>query len=68
MVPRIRRGPKRIQGTVRGRGRKPEGKCKTGKFTEGSVKHRRGIFRKLKNIIISEYSMLRRGDPTSKLV
>jgi hypothetical protein len=52
MVPRIRRGPERIQGTVRGRGRKPEGKCKTGKFTEGSVKHRRGIFRKLKNIIV----------------
>jgi hypothetical protein len=45
-------------GTVRGRGRKPEGDCITSNFTEGNVMLRRGIFRKLKAIIIDKYSEL----------
>jgi hypothetical protein len=45
-------------GTVRGRGRKPDGHCITSIFTEGNVMFRRGIFRKLKTIIIEKYSEL----------
>ena len=50
--------PIRIVGKVRGRGRKPEGPCYTIQFTEGDVKLRRGIFRKLKNIVIEKYADL----------
>ena len=53
-------GPINIIGTLKGRGRNCNGQCKTRNFTEGSVMHRRGIFRKLKNIIIEQYSELNR--------
>lgn len=45
-------------GTVRGRGRKPDGDCITSIFTEGNVMLRRGIFRKLKTIVIEKHSEL----------
>ena len=45
-------------GIIRGKGRKPVGKCVTLNFTEGDVKLRRSIFRKLKSIIIDQYSDL----------
>lgn len=48
----------RIVGTVRGRGRKPEGACITSKLTEGDVRLRRAIFRKLKQCVVEEYSDL----------
>ena len=47
-----------IVGTVRGRGRKPDGLCITAIFTEGNVMLRRGIFRKLKAIILEKISDL----------
>jgi hypothetical protein len=47
-----------IVGTVRGRGRKPDGLCITAIFTEGNVMLRRGIFRKLKAIILEKISEL----------
>ena len=53
-------GPLNIIGTVRGRGRKANGQCKTHIFTEGNVMYRRGMMRKLKNIIIEYYSELNR--------
>ena len=47
-----------IVGIVRGRGRKPDGLCITAIFTEGNVMYRRGIFRKLKAIILEKISEL----------
>jgi hypothetical protein len=48
----------KIVGTVRGRGRKPDGSFITHIFTEGDVKLRRSIFRKLKALIQERYPLL----------
>lgn len=48
----------KVVGTIRGRGRKPDGTCITRLFTEGDVKLRRSIFRKLKALIQDRYSQL----------
>jgi hypothetical protein len=46
-------------GKVRGRGRKPEGECITSEYTEGDVRLRRAIFRKLKALCLERYSELK---------
>lgn len=53
------KGSIKLEGKVRRRGRKPEGDCLTGALTEGDVRLRRGIFRKLKTLTIEQYSQLK---------
>jgi hypothetical protein len=55
---RGKNAPMKIVGTVRGRGRKPDGSFITHIFTEGDVKLRRSIFRKLKALIQERYPLL----------
>jgi hypothetical protein len=50
--------PMTVVGKIRGRGRYPNGTFITQKFTEGDVKLRRSIFRKLKSLIQERYSLL----------